>query len=327
MRLLILSDSLAPWHSFWIRVGQYLPHLPWPAQISQDPTAIDGLGNGDRLLVYRYACGWGDLADGLRRARSRGVGILSDLDDYLWQARGWDKLRLLGLTRALRQCHRLTCSTPALLEQLQVMFPRQELVLVPNSAPQLPAAKPPTPQPPPLRIGWTGAPWTRPADLALLRPLAAWIAARPGQLQLVHVGHGEGHLSLAEALGLSPSQVEVHPLEAHQRYLQQLNFHIGLAPLATTGFNHYKSAIKVIEYSALGIPWLASDTGPYQELCSSWAWRGRLCRTAHDWIEQLQPLLGDQFRQQEGATLQRLCIQNASFGSGLERWRQILAES
>ncbi len=259
--------------------------------------------------------------------RSRGVRILSDLDDYLWQAGGWDQQRLLGLTRALRQCHLLTCSTSALLEQLQVMFPRQQLVLVPNSAPQLPSTKPPTPQPPPLRIGWTGAPWTRPADLAILRPLAAWIAAKPGQLQLVHVGHAEGHLSLAEALGLSPSQVEVHPLEAHQRYLQQLDFHIGLAPLAPTSFNHYKSAIKVIEYSGLGIPWLASDARPYQELCSSWGWSGRLCRTAEDWIEQLQPLLDPQRRSQEGSALRGLCQQHASFKSAVERWREVLLDT
>ena len=86
MKVLALSDSLAPWHSFWIRIGQYLPALPWPAEITDNPAAIDNLCAGDRLLVYRYAPGWGDLANRLQRARERGVVILSDLDDYLWQA-------------------------------------------------------------------------------------------------------------------------------------------------------------------------------------------------------------------------------------------------
>ena len=326
MKVLALSDSLAPWHSFWIRIGQYLPALPWPAEITDNPAAIDNLCAGDRLLVYRYAPGWGDLANRLQRARERGVVILSDLDDYLWQAQGWSRERLLGCTRALRQCEILTCSTEPLLTQLQVMFPHLKLELVPNSAPQIPQHVTP-PAASPLRIGWTGAPWTRPADLALLRPLAQWIAARPNELQLVHVGHGEGRLSLAVALGLKPAQVEAKPLQGHGSYLQQLNIHIGLAPLSSSSFNHYKSAIKVIEYSALGIPWLASDAEPYRDLCRRWQWPGRLCSRPHDWIDQLQPLLDEQCRQREGATLQNLCIQNASFSSGVERWRQVLEKS
>jgi len=75
----------------------------------------------------------------------------------------------LGCTWALRQCAVIACSTTPLLEQLRVMVPCTCLVLMPNTA-----AKPSTPPEPlgpepPLRIGWGGAPWTRPADLALLR--------------------------------------------------------------------------------------------------------------------------------------------------------------
>ena len=66
MKVVALSDSLAPWHSFWIRIGQYLPALPWPTEISDNPAAIAGLGAGDRLIVYRYALGWGNLAAALR---------------------------------------------------------------------------------------------------------------------------------------------------------------------------------------------------------------------------------------------------------------------
>lgn len=70
--------------------------------------------------MYRYTPGWGDRTISLQRARERGVVILSDLDDYLWQAQGWSRERLLGCTRALRHCEILTCSTEPLLTQLQV---------------------------------------------------------------------------------------------------------------------------------------------------------------------------------------------------------------
>ena len=324
MKVLALSDSLAPWHSFWIRFGQYAGALPWPVQISDDAAAIDALGPGDSLLLYRYALGWGDLAARLLQSRSRGVLIVADVDDYLWQAQGWSRERLLGCTRALRQCAVITCSTNPLLEQLRVMLPGAALVLMPNTAPKHDALPEPLGPEPPLRIGWSGAPWTRPADLALLMPLARWIAARPAQLRLVHVGHGEGRLSLAEALELDPTLVDTVPLQGHGTYLQALRFHIGLAPLAAGSFNTYKSPIKVLEYSQIGIPWLASDAQPYRDLCKQWHWPGRLCRTGEDWIEQLQPLLNHHKRLQEGQALQALCRVQASYASGVARWSQLL---
>jgi hypothetical protein len=324
VRVLALSDSLAPWHSFWIRFGQYAEALPWPVAIRGDAEAIDGLVAGDRLIVYRYALGWGDLAARLREARQRGVIILSDLDDYLWQANGWSRERLLGCTWALRHCHTISCSTQALLEQLQVMFPAVPMVLLPNTAPRLPPLPPLQRAQPPLRIGWTGAPWTRPADLALLRPLAAWIAERPHLVRLIHVGHGEGRLSFAEAVGLPPSHVATQPLQGHANYLNNLKFEIGLAPLAASSFNHYKSAIKLMEYSALGIPWIASDAQPYRELCKAWGWAGALARSDNDWITLLQPLLHEHQRLQRGAELRQLCQRHASHESGVEGWINLL---
>lgn len=323
MKVLALSDSLAPWHSFWIRIGQYLPTLPWPTEISQDPNAIAGLTAGDRLIVYRYSPQWGDLASKLRQARQRGVIVLSDLDDYLWQAGGWSRERLRGCTQALRECDVLTCSTEPLLTQLEVMFRQQRLLLIPNSAPRLPEQAQQV-SPRPIRIGWTGAPWTRAADLALLRPLGEWVAARPDELRLVHVGHGEGRLSLADALGLRADQVEIHPLQGHGNYLQQINFHIGLAPLEQNSFNHYKSAIKVIEYSALGIPWLASDAEPYRALCHQWQWPGRLCQGPMAWILQLEQLMDKEIRQHEGEALKQLCLKHDSFTTGVARWAYAL---
>jgi hypothetical protein len=328
VRVLALTDSLAPWHSFWIRFGQYAEGLPWTVNISNDVTEINELGPNDRLFFYRYSLDWGDLASRLQEARERGVLILSDLDDYLWQANGWNRERQLQCTRALRLCHRISCSTRPLMELVQVMLPGVPLVLLPNTAPKLefnpesavgicPSA--------PVRIGWTGAPWTRPADLALLRPVAAWIAQHRHQLQLVHVGHGEDRLSLADTIGLPSELVETHPLQGHSQYLQQLKFDIGLAPLCRSSFNHYKSAIKPIEYSCLGIPWIASDAEPYRELCEQWQWQGRLCAEPSAWISHVQALMDRATRSREGLALRQLCQQHASYASGVESWRQLLA--
>ncbi len=43
-------------------------------------------------------------------------------------------------------------------------------------------------------------------------------------------------------------------------------FDVGIAPLADIPFNHSRSNIKLKEYAASGVPWLASPVGPYAEM-------------------------------------------------------------
>jgi glycosyltransferase involved in cell wall biosynthesis len=47
-------------------------------------------------------------------------------------------------------------------------------------------------------------------------------------------------------------------------YVQSLNFHVGIAPLARNVFNKGKSGIKAIEYGARGIATVASDWPQYR---------------------------------------------------------------
>jgi glycosyltransferase involved in cell wall biosynthesis len=54
------------------------------------------------------------------------------------------------------------------------------------------------------------------------------------------------------------------PLLELSGYLAQ--FHIGIAPIADLPFNRSRSNIKVKEYAAVGVPWLASPIGPYAGL-------------------------------------------------------------
>ena len=325
MKVLALSDSLAPWHSFWIRVGQYLDHLPIQVQITDRPDAIDSLARGDQLIVYRYSKEWGNLQARLHLAHQRGARVICDLDDYLWEARGWDRQRLLAYTRVLRESNLITCSTKPLLEQIQTMFPSAALRLLVNTAPLAPA-RPVSQRSQRLRIGWTGAPWTRPNDLEILQPLGQWLAGNSSRFQIVHVGHSPRHLSFAQALGIASELVEKHPLQGHADYLRKLDFDIGLAPLAKSSFNDYKSAIKVIEYSNLGIPWIASQVTPYEQICQEWSWQGRLCRSPEEWIEHVKALVNEQARSMEGARLAKRCEKHHSFGQGVLNWYNTLMQ-
>jgi glycosyltransferase involved in cell wall biosynthesis len=65
-------------------------------------------------------------------------------------------------------------------------------------------------------------------------------------------------------------------------------FDIGIAPLSDIGYNRTRSNIKVKEYAASGVPWLASPVGPYAGLGEEQG--GRL--VADDrWFEELERLV------------------------------------
>lgn len=81
-------------------------------------------------------------------------------------------------------------------------------------------------------------------------------------------------------------------------YYRAIDFDIGLAPLRGTRFDTSKSAIKAIEYMALGIPVLASDTTPYRGVVVDGV-NGYLCRTEQDWSRRLRELAADPAQREE----------------------------
>jgi glycosyltransferase involved in cell wall biosynthesis len=80
--------------------------------------------------------------------------------------------------------------------------------------------------------------------------------------------------------------IESAPLLELPGYLAQ--FHIGIAPLADLAFNRSRSNVKLKEYAAAGLPWLASPIGPYTGLGEKQG--GRLVADA-DWHAALTRLI------------------------------------
>jgi glycosyltransferase involved in cell wall biosynthesis len=69
---------------------------------------------------------------------------------------------------------------------------------------------------------------------------------------------------------------------------QLVRFDIGIAPIVENPFNRARSNIKVKEYAAAGVPWLASPIGPYAELGEKQG--GRLVPDDR-WYEALHELI------------------------------------
>lgn len=344
-RVLALSDSLNPWHSFWIRVGQYLPALEKPYRIDHNFIALHDRNSGksvglcdadsgswlnpEVVILYRYTPESDAFLPSLQSAKAAGTLLIADIDDDLWSPSQnlplgrseWPKERVAKLTASLKLCDVIRCSTPALAEMLSAMFPRCTVVMQPNTLPATLA----TPSPNPtgcVRLGWSGAPWCRPNDLELLKPLGQWSQQR-NDIQFVHLGHAEGRLSFAEALGIHPSRVTTIPIQDHENYAKSLRFDVGLAPLTSSIFNHFKSDLKLIEYSGSGIAWAASDVEPYEQLAHQWNQNDLICRTPYDFIMVVERLLDPKIRLKKAKELKELSA-TRSFSHGVSGWLDLI---
>lgn len=99
---------------------------------------------------------------------------------------------------------------------------------------------------------------------------------------------------------------------------------IGIAPLANTPFNCARSDIKVKEYAASGVPWLASDLAPYAQLGPDHG--GRL--VADDqWFAELQRLVRDGPARQALAECGRAWAATETTDMIAERWERVYREA
>lgn len=101
-------------------------------------------------------------------------------------------------------------------------------------------------------------------------------------------------------------------------------FDLAIAPLANVSFNRVRSNVKVKEYAAAGVPWLASPIGPYKDLGEEQG--GRLVAD-YKWAEQLTELVED------AAARERLAERAAAWGrtqtvdGNVAEWEAVFAEA
>jgi hypothetical protein len=101
-------------------------------------------------------------------------------------------------------------------------------------------------------------------------------------------------------------------------------FDIGIAPLATTDFNAAKSNVKVKDYSAAGLPWLASDFGPYSGLGPSQG--GALVLDA-DWEKAITVLAHDARLRKKRSKKAFGYARDQSISNQARRWERVLVQA
>lgn len=164
------------------------------------------------------------------------------------------------LARACAAADLVTVSTPALAA---VYGAHGRVAVVPNCVPQHYLGIEAEPHDD-VFVGWSGSMETHPDDLQVCgHGVARALAATGARFGVVGTGAGvQRALHLADA----PIATGWSALLAYPHNLAELD--VGIVPLESSRFNEAKSWLKGLEMAALGVPFVASHTGPYRALAA-----------------------------------------------------------
>lgn len=229
-----------------------------------------------------------------KRLSERRIGFVWDNDDNFAenlitvdargrtrQASSLTKRRIVAnMTALMRMADLVTTPSAGLAEHFRATVDTDVHVVENYVAPTAPR---PAPSRREIVLGWVANAEHR-ADIERLglRDTMQRLLDRHAHLHLVTIGCG---------LGLSNERYHHIPgVEFEELRGYVATFDVGLAPIADSAFNRSRSNVKVKEYAALGIPWLASPIGPYTGLGDNEG--GRLVPDDR-WYEEVERLVLD----------------------------------
>ena len=327
-----------------MRLGQY-EHLLAEHDIhtfvgtlvwNKDHFSIDA-SEGNRYLidvdvVYVQRLMHAGLADHIKQARANGQKVINDLDDWYWglspanhaftssHPKSNPNENVNHYKSVLNASDLVTVSTPYLAERIKT-FVRCPIEIIMNTVDvDRFNIKKHSDSDVPV-VGWVGSTNHRSNDLEVLSGIID-VMQRSGEIKLQHSGHHKGSRTVASAWNLPEDAVITVPAADPELYPSILNMDVGLAPLNDTPFNHAKSDIKLLEYSASGIPWVGSSLSAYNGLVDAWG-LGRVAQKPKHWYSHLRALKNPDTRSAEGAAL-REAVWQRDIGVGVRLLADLL---
>jgi len=135
-----------------------------------------------------------------------------------------------------------------------------------------------------INIGWEGgSAHTR--DINIVRPVVKQILKKYKNVRFTFVGGRESipkEFKKNDRIKLYDKWI---PITKYPSEKAKYGFDIELAPLFDTEFNRCKSNLRYLEASALKIPTVASNVGPYKDIV------GYKCSTTEEWVDALSELI------------------------------------
>lgn len=168
-----------------------------------------------------------------------------------------------------------------------------------------------------VTIGWT----------ASLEHYQDWqgLKLAPLMERLLDEHHDLEIKSIGVRLGLRASRYE----RANRVLVTDLprfvsNFDIGIAPLTDVPFNRARSNIKLKEYAAVGVAWVASDVGPYRGMGEE---QGGVVVSEDGWYDVLNALVVDAKRRRKLASDGAKWARTQTIATNVQRWENVLQEA
>ncbi|MEO6324211.1 MAG: glycosyltransferase, partial [Thermoanaerobaculia bacterium] len=130
--------------------------------------------------------------------------------------------------------------------------------------------------------------------MMVLAPLREVLARYRGRVTLELVGVAQGHDVAKQFQGLplsfqDPRDASFYPL-FHEWMRKTLQWDIAIAPLVDNAFTRCKSDIKYLDYGALGVPGVFSDSAAYRDTVKHGE-TGFLAGDARSWRDGLVELI------------------------------------
>lgn len=147
-------------------------------------------------------------------------------------------------------------------------------------------------------FGWVGAtPW-RSNDLETMQPFFGEFLEK-NRLPFHHSGHIKEGNWAQHQLGIPDSVKVTHsPRMQITKYPEMFRkIDVGIVPLNDLPFNHAKSTIKGLEYSAAGIPFIASYSPEYEYFAENGI--GRCAHNPEEWLEHLEAMIDPRTRKED----------------------------
>lgn len=263
------------------------------------------------------------LAEAVPLARKQGVAVVVDMDDdlahihprnpafYAMHPKTNPENNWLHVVQACKDATLVTCSTPALLPRFAA-HGRGRLIRnhIPARFLEIPHDYRED------SFGWAGSLHSHPDDLdgavgAIQR------LVREGRRFRV-VGPPEG---LAEKLKVDLNAIMVTGNLPFAEWMPNVaRLGVGIAPLADTQFNFSKSWLKNLEYSAAGVPWVASDTPEYRrlaDLCGA-----PVVSKPKQWFPAIRKLIDDRAYREEMGCKAREVASTLTIEANVHLWAE-----
>lgn len=174
-----------------------------------------------------------------------------------------------------------------------------------------------------VRIGYTGCA-NHGGDMEMVKPVLLALLDEFPNLEII----------IAQDLGTF-ADVKNPRLKLLDRWVSIMDYpamakgwdmDIGIAPLRDNNFNRSKSNLRWLEYSALGLPTVASNVRPFQESIANGS-TGILCGSKQDWYDNLKRLIENaDLRKSIGSAAYQRVKQNFNMTETAKKYRDVLED-